>query len=99
MPLITQPDHTDLFGTPIPGTGKTSRQLHGTFVSKYEKKGDFFVILQVTGSITIHDDVLNEGETRQLTSTMKIYVPARIYSYPFTVGRKYILTTTTITSL
>lgn len=99
-PPISTPVPVDLFGEPL---GKLSPrmtpQLHGVFVEKIARKGDFEILLKITGHCAIHDDVLNQGETFELTSFVRILVPTSLYQYTFRVGSKYLISTTQITAL
>lgn len=96
-PLIALPPEqpVDLFGNPV-GPVKTSprqiAQLHGIYRAKEKEARGGYILLHVTGRITIVDDVLDEGETRELESHIKIYVPDKIFAFPFQPGRKYLIT-------
>jgi hypothetical protein len=98
-PPIAVPVPVDLFGMPLKDSPRMTPQLHGIFVEKVARKGDFEILLKITGHCAIHDDILNQGETFELTSFVRLLVPASLYQYPFRVGNKYLISTTQITAL
>lgn len=98
-PPIALPIPTNLFGEALQDSPRLAAQLHGIFIEKESKKGQFQILLKITGSLKISDDVLGVHEFRDLESFIRIVVTPQIYQYPFQPGRKYLISTTQITTL
>lgn len=95
-PPIALPMQTDLFGQPLGNSNHTVEQLHGYFMNKYKEKGRNHILLKITGRCTIYDDVLAEGEERQLESWLNIQCSDKIFAYPYQIGHRYLISTENI---
>lgn len=98
-PALALPNQTDLFGQPLGDSNRTAQQLHGFFLSKYEEKSRCYIMLKITGKVFLYDDVLQEGEQRQLESILRLECSRKLYAYPYKPGAPYLISTENITEL
>lgn len=76
---------------PVPETvDKVS--FHGIFLDKKVEHKKFFVALLSVAKIIFCDPVINETETRTLSSIVVIDVPENIFNYPYKLKEKYFIT-------
>lgn len=84
----------DLFApadTPQYENDKTS--FHGAFLDKKKDNDKFFIALHTVAEIKFFDHIINECESRTLSSVAVIDVPENIYNYKFLTHEKYLITT------
>ena len=71
--------------------GSNRNYFHGVFLDKKIEHNKYFIALLTVAELHINDPVLQESESRTLSSIIVLEVPKSIYNYQFEQKSKYVV--------